>query len=570
MRSIAHPNLTAVRFVVILMAAILFATTLLVGLQVSQTEARGKPDQPPGKPVTIQFLNVADWHGQLDPINVFNVGDVGGAAALSTYFSQDRAANPNTLTLTGGDAYGAAPPLSGFFDEIPAVLAMRLMGFDADTFGNHNFDRGIDHLQEMIDIASAPAGDHPGEPFQYVSANLENRDANLSGVKDYEIFEFEGVKVAVIGLTNPEAPTLVFPGNFGTIEVTDPVIAANEAREAARAEGAELFVIIAHMGVTHIDADGVASGPLIDLAESLEGFDIIFGDHTDVQFEGVINGQLVIENRSKGLTYTRTTLTYQPRAQRVLRTSNEFVTPLADAVSPDPAIEEMLEPFREALAEAFDVKVALATDVFPRGGTPAVERIGEVALGNLIADSMRLTYGTDLALTNGGGIRDTLPAANYAPADETLVRSGCSEATPCDVVVGDVFTILPFGNSVVTREVTGAQLYAVLEHGVAARPAANGRFPQISGFKFTYDHSLPAGSRVVSVELDDGTPILPDGTIYTLATNDFVNAGGDGYTMLVDGQGVTREVMADIFLEYIEGLGTLTPTTEGRIVDLAP
>ncbi|KPV48000.1 5'-nucleotidase, partial [Kouleothrix aurantiaca] len=90
--------------------------------------------------VEIQILNVSDWHGQLDPLSITGVGNVGGAAALSTYFKQDRAANPNTLTLTAGDGVGATPPLSGFFADEPAIKAMRLMGFDADSLGNHYFD----------------------------------------------------------------------------------------------------------------------------------------------------------------------------------------------------------------------------------------------------------------------------------------------------------------------------------------------------------------------------------------------------------------------------------------------
>ncbi|MCZ6663110.1 MAG: hypothetical protein O6951_09355, partial [Actinobacteria bacterium] len=163
-----------------------------------------------GAPVDIQFLNISDWHAQLNPFFIFNVGTFGGAAELSTYFQQERANNPNTLTLTAGEAYGGSPPLSRFFDEEPAVRAMRLMGFDVDTFGNHNFDQGIDHLQRMIDIAGDSPGHEDGSPFQYVSANLENRDDNLSGVKDFELFNMQGIKVAVIGITNPEAPTLVF------------------------------------------------------------------------------------------------------------------------------------------------------------------------------------------------------------------------------------------------------------------------------------------------------------------------------------------------------------------------
>jgi 5'-nucleotidase len=514
----------------------------------------------PREPVTIQLLTASDWHAQLDPLSVTGVGNVGGAAVLSAYWQADRAANPNSLTLTAGDAYGAAPPLSGFFDEEPAVKVMNLMGFDADTFGNHNFDRGIAHLQRMIDLAD----------FQYVSANLKNVDDNLRGVKPFEIFDVGGVKVAVIGVTNPEAPTLVFPGNFGTIEVTDPVFAANKARVAAKKAGAQVFVAITHLGVEGADpATGAPVGRLIDFANGLEGFDVIFGDHTDVQFNTVINGALVVENRSKGLTYSKTNLTVDPKTGNVLNSSVEFVTPLSSSVTPDQAIVDLLAPYRSQLAAAFDTKIGVATAVFPRGGN--VERLREVAIGNLIADSLRLRYGTQLAFTNGGGIRAALPSS-YAPLDKTLRRPspGYVAGPPYDLTVGDIFTVLPFGNSVVTRSVTGAQLHAILEHSVAALPSANGRFAQISGFKFSYDVSRAPGSRIVSVTLDDGTPILADSTSYTLATNDFVNAGGDGYTMLTDSKGTTREVMADVLLDYVRQLGTITPSIDGRISAVTP
>jgi 5'-nucleotidase len=513
----------------------------------------------PREPVTLQFLAVSDWHAQLDPLSVFGVGDVGGAAYISTYWNMDRQSNPNTLTMTAGDAYGASPPISGFFEEVPAVLAMNLMGFDVDTFGNHNFDRGIDHLQQMVDLAE----------FQYVSANLKNLEDNLTGVKPYEIFEVGGVKVAVIGITNPEAPTLVFPGNFGTIEVTDPVTAANKARAQARRDGAKVFVAITHLGVTGFDpVTGEAQGPLIDFANNVGGFDLIMGDHTDVLFSGVINNALVVENRSKGLTYSKVHLTVDPHNGRTIDRTVEFVTPHSDLVDPDAAIVEMLAPFREALAEAFDGFVGEATDTFPRGGN--IERLGEVAIGNLVSDAIRIRYDAQLGFTNGGGIRTPLPS-DYLPADTSLRRphEGFAPGPPWDLVVGDVFAMLPFGNSVVTREVTGALLYEILEHSVAVIPNASGRYGQISGFRFVFDSSLPPGSRLVSVELDDGTPILPDSTVYTFATNDFVNAGGDGYTMLADGEGVTREVMADVVMEYIIDQGVITPTIEGRIVDLA-
>lgn len=512
------------------------------------------------QPVEVQLLTVSDWHGQLDPLSVFGVGNVGGAAALSTYFKAERAANPNTLTLTAGDAFGGSPPLSNFFNEEPAVKAMNLMGFDADALGNHNFDRGVAHLQQMIDLAS----------FPYVAANLAHLDENLTGVSPWIIRDVGGVKVGIVGITNDDAHHLVFPGSFGTIHVEDPVSSANKARAAARAAGAQVLVALVHMGATGTDpATGLPTGPLIDFANDVGGFDVIVGDHTDMLVNTVVNNALVVENRSKGRTYARISLTVDPLSGRITSRSASFVTPFSSAVTPDPAVEAMLAPYRTALAAAYDAPVGVATDLFPRAGN--IERLGEVAIGNLITDAMRVRYGTQIALTNGGGIRAPLPSS-YLPQDTALRRTspGYAAGPPYDLVVGDVFTVLPFGNTVVTRTVTGAQLWAALEHGLAALPSANGRFPQVSGLKVSFNTALPAGARVVSVALDDGTVVHSDATTYTFATNDFTNAGGDGYHMLADGSGTTRDVMADVVLDYIRTQATVTPAVTGRLVDLKP
>jgi 5'-nucleotidase len=543
------PLIRKIRLRAVLVLA-LIVTFAAVILPASGASRRGVVD--------IQLLNVSDWHAQLDPLN-----GVGGAAALATYFNADRALNPNTLTLTAGDAYGAAPPLSGFFNEEPAIKAMRLMGVDVDTFGNHNFDRGMAHLQRMIDLAAAT--DQPGKPFAYLSANLQNLEENLTGVDTMKIFNVGKVKVAVIGITNPEAPSLVFPGNFGTIQVTDPVAAASGRASVARRAGAQVVVAITHMGVEGKDATGAYVGPLVDFAKSVSGFDVILGDHTDVQYSDTINGALVLENKSKGVTYARTKLSVDLDTNRIVSKTAEFVSPVANAVTPDQAVVDMLAPYRVELAKAYDTKVGVATDVFKRGGTPSVERSGETPIGNLIADSLRWRYGTQRALTNGGGIRAALPSS-YKPLDTTLQRT----TAPFDLVIGDIFTVLPFGNSVLTRTVTGAQLWAALENGVSQIKAdgtgADGRFPQISGFRFTFNYLNAPGARVTSVTLNDGTAIPNDANVaYTFATNDFVNTGGDFYTMFRDGQGTTREVMADVLLEYVKSLGTITPVSDGRI-----
>lgn len=510
----------------------------------------------PRPTVDIQFLTISDWHAQLDPL-----GGFGGAAVLSTYFQMERAANPNTLTLTAGDAYGASPPLSSFFNEEPAVLAMNLMGFDADTFGNHNFDRGIAHLQQMIDLAE----------FQYVSANLKNRDDNLTGVKDFEIFDVGGVRVAVIGITNPEAPTLVFPGSFGTIEVTDPVRAANKARARARRAGANVFVALVHMGVTGFDpVTGAPFGPLIDFAENVGNFDVIVGDHTDQEFSGIINNALVVENRSKGRTYARIQLSVDPRNGRVASRSVDFVDPVAAAVIPDPAIEDLLQPFRDALAPILNTVVGESSVFIPRADAcgQGAGRTCESLVGNVTTDALRERYLVDFAITNSGGLRAdlTCPVTDN-PTDF------CPPYTPppFPITAGQVLTVLPFGNQAVTLEVNGAELKLMLENGVSAMPGVDGRFAQVSGLCFTYDISAPAGNRVTGAvrQAADGSctgaPVdLTAASTYTLAENDFMANGGDGYPDF-SSRAVTRELLDQVVSDYVFDNSIISPSIQGRI-----
>jgi 5'-nucleotidase len=556
---------------------------------------------------TIQILNVSDWHSNLDPLS-----GIGGAWNISARWQADRASYP-TLTLTAGDDFGASPPLSGFFNEEPGVKAERMMGIQVNTFGNHNFDRGIAHLQSMINLAGAAStgntGAAPGEPFTYVAANLSNMAANLSGVSPLRYFTVAGVKIAVIGIVNEEAPTLVNPGNFGTMQVTDGVTAANKYAKDAKHAGAQVVAVITHKGVEGF-TNGQPHGPLITFAQALKGVDVVFGDHTNVQYSGTIIGAdllpiLVHENLSFGLTYAKTLINLNSSSGKITGKSVSFVSPAAGALTNsntqcpatgfcDQALVDMLVPYRQQLSALLDGQIATTTQPMDRGGN--IERRQEMPLGDLIADGMRATYGTQLGYMNGGGIRTQFPSCSYAPANNALNRanwnsahsaivtcSGYASGTPYDVVKGDVYAVMPFGNNVLTRSVTGIQLWQMLENGVAYFDSsgnnAQGRFPQISGFKFTFHYLNPSGctgtetgssptwscvpSRVTSVTFADGvTPIPYDATTYTIATIDFLNNGGDSYFVLRDGQGVTRDRDANVFLSYIQAVGpTLDPTT---------
>jgi 2',3'-cyclic-nucleotide 2'-phosphodiesterase (5'-nucleotidase family) len=414
----------------------------------------------------------------------------------------------------------------------------------------------------MIDLAE----------FQYVSANLRFRDDNLTGVEDFKIFDVGGTKVAVIGLTNPEAPTLVSPGNFGTIEVTDPVVAANRARAAARRAGAKLFVALIHAGINGIDpATGLAFGPLIDFADNVGGFDLIVGDHTDMQYSGIHNNALVVENRSRGRTYARVSLTVDPRNGRVASRSATFITPFASQVTPDPAVVALLDSYRTQLAPILNTIVGVSNVFISRADAcgQADGRRCESLVGNVTADSMRLRYGTDFAITNSGGLRSSLTCPTVDnPSDFCPPYL----PPPFPITRGQVLTVLPFGNIIVTALVDGAQLKAMLENGVSVMPGANGRFAQVSGLCFAYDISAPAGARVVAAvrQALDGSCTgaavdLTAASSYSLATNDFMAAGGDGYPAL-PGDAVTREMMDQVLADHVTATSPVTPSIQGRIV----
>jgi 5'-nucleotidase len=405
------------------------------------------------------------------------------------------------------------------------------------------------------------------------------------------------VKVALLGITNSDAESLTTPGAFKTMEVGEPIAAANQAAKDARAAGAAVVVAIVHMGATAKDPAGVPSGPGIDFASGLTGVDVVVADHTDITVNNTFGSALVVENRSKGRTYSKIQIsvadgkvTAAPTAEVLDPTGTATIGNItcpatacpADYTcnttssrcvktfqNPDPAAATLLQPFRDQLSSRFDVPVTKTDGVFVRDGS--VERLGEVPIGDLIADVMLARYrtsdGVQIAFTNGGGIRAPLPSS-YVVQSGSPVRTGCSASTPCDVVAGDIYTVLPFGNALVVRDITGATLWQALEHSVGVYPAVSGRFLQIAGFKFTYSAGAAAGARVQSVQLVDGSGTVikdiarDDQTVYKMVTNDFTSAGGDGYEMLkLPNAPPVREVMADVLLEALKTQASISPSS---------
>lgn len=527
----------------------------------------------------VQVLQLSDLHGAIE------VGGSFGAALLTSNWDADRAANAATVAFTSGDNIGAAPPISTEFEELPTIETLNAMKLDAGAFGNHEHDRNIAHVQKIIGASN----------FQWVVSNYNDGalDVLKSGTKQaksYTIIERAGIKIGVVGANTSETIEQVFPGNLDYTDasgakktiVIDPGVAGiNKAIVDAKAAGADLVIALVHQGWLE-NADGVSKGILNTMAAQIKGAAAIYGGHSHQTFASVIPGSprvapvVLGQTRNAGVEYTRTQICMKygkvvgQSIQHVLKAAAPTINTgvVSTVTTQDVAAAAMVKKYKDQLSAKLDVKIGQVSGVFPRGGSPAVERSGETPMGNYIADLMRAKYKTDFAIQNGGGIRDTFPAKTYIPANTALVRTGTG---PLDVTLGDAFTVFPFGNQIATTVVTGANLWKALENGVGGNFPGDGRFPQVSGLKYSFDASKPIGSRIVEVTKLDGTAIAKDSKEYTLTTLDFLIYGGDGYlNVFSPSQAKVQGALLDVFVDALKAdmaakKVTQVPAADGRI-----
>jgi len=527
----------------------------------------------------VQVLQLSDLHGAIE------VGNSFGAPLLVSNWDADRKANAATVAFTSGDNIGAAPPISTEFEELPTIETLNAMKLDAGAFGNHEHDRNLAHVQKVIG-----ASDFQWVVSNYNSDSLSVLKSGTKQAKNFSIIERSGLKIGVVGANTPETIEQVFPGNLDytdasgakkTITINPGVTGINQAIVDAKAAGADIVIALVHQGWQE-NADGVAKGVLNTMAAQIKGAAAIYGGHSHQTFASVIPGSprvapvVLGQTRNAGVEYTRTQICM--KYGKVVGQSIEHVLKAAAATintgivstvtTQDVTAAAMVKKYKDQLSAKLDIKIGQVSGVFPRGGSPAVERSGETPMGNYIADLMRAKYKTDFAIQNGGGIRDTFPAKTYVPANPALVRTGTG---PLDVTLGDALTVYPFGNQIATTVVTGENLWKALENGVGGNFPGDGRFPQVSGLKYSFDASKPIGSRIVEVTKLDGTAIAKDAKEYTLTTLDFLIYGGDGYVNVFSpSQAKVKGALLDVFVDALKadmaaGKVTQVPAVDGRI-----
>jgi 5'-nucleotidase / UDP-sugar diphosphatase len=489
----------------------------------------------------------------------------GGVAIQAAVIEQIRAEVENSVLLDAGDRF-TGTLFHTVFQGDDQVQIMNLLGYDAMALGNHEFDNGDDVLAKFIN----------GVDFPVLAANLDvSGSTELNNlVQPYAIVEVGGEQLGVIGIVTAETPVLASPGE-NVIFSEDYVGTINAAAAELTEQGVNKIVVLAHTGFSVDEA----------FIPQLENVDAVFGGHSHTLFSNQNAGAagsypVVFETESGGKIYYGQSLAnnlYLGRMDLEFDADGVVVSAEGDSIflsryiTPNEEAADLIAELDAGVAELRETPLGVSTDVLLVGNRN-VCRAEECNLGNLIADAMRAETGAQIAIMNSGGIR----------AD---IQTG-------DITLGEILTVQPFGNTTSTFEITGADVIAalengvsrlVLEDGVVSRADLSGRFPQVSGIRYTFDVSKEAGSRIVSVEVlgEDGSysPIDPAAT-YTVVTNNFVRNGGDGYEVFATNAVAPYDfgrVDYEVLRDYLVSLGTVTEENtgvEGRITmvggELAP
>ena len=549
--------------------ALLLGLTVAVGAPV--TLAKDSPD----KFVQIQLLGLNDFHGNLEPPagSGGRIGTTlaGGTEYLATHVAALRATNPNTLFLSAGDLIGATPLLSALFHDEPSIESFNLMGLDYNGVGNHEFDEGVDELLRMQNGGCHPIdgcrdGDgFDGASFDFLAANVKYKSNGETIFAPYDVVEMAGVKIGIIGMTLEQTPSIVSPAGISHVDFLDEAETVNALVPELEAQGVKTIVVLLHQGgttsnplnETTINECGTLSGPLPPIVEAFDDqVDVVITGHTNWAVNCIIDGKVVTGAAHQGRLVTDIDLTINATSGNVMagRTlvNNRIVT---RTVAKDPAQTALIAKY-QAVAAPFANRIIgkITADILR-----AQNAAGESALGDRIADAQNFDAqqagtGSQIAFMNSGGIRNDLIYAS-SPAGE---GDG-------NVTYGEAFAVQPFGNSLVTMTLTGAQIKALLEQQFTG---GNGILQVSGGFSYTYTVSAAAGSKVSDIMLD-GIPVA-DTTDYRVTVNSFLADGGDNYSVLVGGTNrVAGNVDTDAFENYlVANPGGITPGPQNRITRL--
>lgn len=475
------------------------------------------------EPTRLTFLHTND----MDQIS--GVKGNGGFAELSALLMAERKRSPNSITTFGGDLISPSI-LSGLTKGTQMIELMNAVDTDVAVLGNHEFDFGPE-------VTAARVGE---SNFPWLGTNVYDPSGKIAvGAESYLIMDIAGFKVGFFGITTPETKFLASPGDniiFGDIFET-----AKRSVKSLQEQGAEIIVAMTHMD---FEED-------MRLARSVKGIHLILAGHDHIPATMVIGSTTIMQSGSQGIYLGVVDLDVEwveKRGKKRLVVAPSWRMIPTKGAERDPKIGAIVARYESELDKQLGIEIGTTTVALDTRRSTV--RSTESNFANLIADAMKDEVGADIGFTNGGGIRGD----KVYDAGTVLTRK-------------DILTELPFGNVTVKVELSGDDVKKVVETGVSKVEDSAGRFGHYSGLTFGYDKALPVGSRAYDIKVN-GEPLDPTKT-YTLATNDYVANGGDGYavlkgkTQLIDKAAGT--LMATTVIDYIAERGEVSPATGGRI-----
>ncbi|RKG56373.1 bifunctional metallophosphatase/5'-nucleotidase [Corallococcus sp. AB011P] len=502
----------------------------------------GTPDSGPTT-VSVQVLAFNDFHGQLEePTGQILTGvapdggpvrvNAGGVTYFARHIAALRAANPNTVVVAAGDLIGASPLLSGLFHDEPTVEAMNLIGLDLVAVGNHEFDEGSTELLRMQSGGCHPVdgcldGDgFPGAKFKFLAANVAT-SVDRTLFPRYDVREFEGVKVAFIGMTLEATPESVTPTGVAGLTFKDEVQTVNALVPELRRQGIEAIIVVVHQGgiptsgslvneCKGAGADGLISGAIVGVAKGLnDAVDVIVSGHTHQAYNCVIDGKVVTSASSMGRLVTDIDLTLSKATGDVVeaRANNIIVTRDVQEVG---AVKELVTKYQELVTPRANRVIGWVSQTLRTQS----DSVGQSTLGFVIADSqLEATKpanlgGAQVAFMNPGGMR--------------------ADIAQGEVTYGEAFTTQPFGNSLVTLTLTGAQIEQLLEQQWRPSGATLMLLPS-AGFTYAFSASAPVGSRVDPASIRINGVTVDPAANYRVTANNYIASGGDGFQGFAEG-----------------------------------
>ena len=502
---------------------------------IAPAEAPSAPaESPKSEEKDTVILHTNDVHGRI----VEEKGVIGDAK-LATVIEQERAkSNQNTLVVDAGDAFQGLPISNSTKGEARAEI-LNQMQYDAMAVGNHEFDFGLDEAKKYKEILK----------FPLLSSNTYVDGARLfqaSTIVDKNK-DVEGDEFVVIGVTTPETATKTHPKNVKGVTFTEPIEEVNkvveEVQAKAKAEGKDYkhYVVLAHLGVdttTPVAWRGSTLAEALSKNPLLKGKRVTVIDGHSHTVESTTYGDNVTYNQTGSYLHNVGKITYKSR--QLLGNPTQIAAADAKKLPANPTVEKLVKDIKQKYDAENAVEVVSNSPVELNGDRENV-RVRETNLGNVVADSLYqygqtgFSHPTDIAVTNGGGLRETIAK------DKPITK-------------GNVIAVLPFGNTISQIQVTGQQVLDMFEKSLGSilqvdkagktvldengQPLLepSGGFLQISGAKVYYDTNLAAGKRILAVQVKNRVTGLYEKLdfekVYYLATNDFLAAGGDGYTML--------------------------------------